>query len=31
MKISKRDACAWFEFFANLPEDEELMRDHLFR
>lgn len=25
MKISKRDALMWFEFFAMLPEDEELM------
>ena len=25
MKISKRDAYAWFEFFANFPEDEELL------
>ena len=25
MKISKRDALAWFEFFAELPEDEGLM------
>lgn len=25
MKISKRDALAWFEFFAQLPEDEELL------
>ena len=25
MKISKRDALMWFEFFAQLPEDEELM------
>ena len=25
MKISKRDALAWFEFFAALPEGEELM------
>lgn len=25
MKISKADALAWFEFFAALPEDEELM------
>lgn len=24
MKISKRDALMWFEFFAELPEDEEL-------
>jgi len=25
MKISKKDALAWFQFFASLPEDEELM------
>lgn len=25
MKISKKDALAWFEFFAMLPEDQELM------
>lgn len=25
MKISKKDALTWFEFFAALPEDEELM------
>lgn len=25
MKISKKDALMWFEFFASLPEDEELM------
>ena len=25
MKISKRDAYTWFQFFASLPEDEELM------
>ena len=25
MKISKKDALAWFEFFSTLPEDEELM------
>ena len=25
MKISKKDALSWFEFFASLPEDEELM------
>ncbi len=25
MKISKKDALIWFEFFAVLPEDEELM------
>lgn len=25
MKISKKDALAWFQFFAALPEDEELM------
>ena len=28
MKISKQDAYAWFEFFANFPEDEELMTSH---
>ena len=25
MKISKKDALIWFEFFSTLPEDEELM------
>lgn len=25
MKISKKDALSWFEFFAMLPEDQELM------
>jgi len=25
MLISKKDALTWFEFFADLPEDEELM------
>lgn len=25
MKIAKKDALLWFEFFAQLPEDEELM------
>ena len=25
MKISKKDALTWFEFFSSLPEDEELM------
>ena len=25
MKISKKDALSWFEFFSMLPEDEELM------
>lgn len=25
MKISKKDALLWFEFFAQLPDDEELM------
>lgn len=25
MKISKKDALTWFEFFTSLPEDEELM------
>ena len=24
MKISKKDALSWFEFFAQLPEDEPL-------
>ena len=24
MKISKRDALSWFEFYSNLPEDEEI-------
>ena len=24
MKISKKDALMWFEFFAQLPEDEEI-------
>ncbi|MBT9136427.1 MAG: hypothetical protein DDT34_01506 [Firmicutes bacterium] len=28
MKISKRDALRWFEFFAGLPEDEELGVQH---
>lgn len=28
MKISKQDALSWFAFFADFPEDEELMRDH---
>ena len=28
MKISKRDAYAWFDFFANFPEDEELLTGH---
>ena len=28
MKISKRDALAWFEFYAILPEDEELSARH---
>ncbi|MBQ7915913.1 MAG: radical SAM protein [Firmicutes bacterium] len=27
MKISKQEALNWFEFFASLPEDEELMVD----
>ena len=26
MKISKKDALGWFEFFAELPEEEELAR-----
>lgn len=25
MKISKKDALMWFEFFSNLPEDEEIL------
>ena len=25
MKISKKDALMWFEFFAALPEDEEIL------
>ena len=25
MKISKKDALMWYRFFAELPEDEELM------
>ena len=25
MKISKMDALTWFEFFASLPEDEEIL------
>ena len=25
MKISKRDALMWMEFFASLPEDEALL------
>ena len=25
MKISKKDALAWFSFFAALPEEEELL------
>ncbi|WP_163192939.1 radical SAM protein [Clostridium thermarum] len=29
MKISKKDALAWFEFFAMLPEDEEPMPKQL--
>lgn len=28
MKISKKDALMWFEFFASLPEDEELLTSH---
>jgi len=28
MKISKKDALMWFKFFAELPEDEELMTKH---
>lgn len=29
MEISREDAFKWFEFFANLPEDQELMADQL--
>lgn len=29
MKISKKDALTWFEFFAALPEEEELMAKHM--
>lgn len=25
MKISKKDALKWFEFFSKLPEEEEIM------
>ena len=28
MKISKKDALMWFEFFSSIPEDEELMTKH---
>ncbi|MCF0134876.1 MAG: radical SAM protein [Lachnospiraceae bacterium] len=28
MKISKKDAYSWFRFYADLPEDEELMTSH---
>jgi hypothetical protein len=28
MKISKKDALIWFEFFASLPEDEQLTAQH---
>ena len=28
MKISKKDALMWFEFFASLPEYEELLTSH---
>lgn len=28
MNISKKDALMWFEFFASLPEDEEIMAMH---
>lgn len=28
MKISKKDALMWFEFFAQLPEDEEISAKH---
>ena len=29
MKISKKDALIWFEFFSQLPEEEELMTKQL--
>jgi pyruvate formate-lyase activating enzyme-like uncharacterized protein len=29
MKISKKDALMWFEFFSTLPEDEEIMAKQL--
>ena len=29
MKISKNDALLWFEFFSQLPEDEEIMTKQL--
>ncbi|MFA5527222.1 MAG: radical SAM protein [Peptostreptococcales bacterium] len=29
MKISKKDALVWFEFFSTLPEDEEIMAKQL--
>lgn len=29
MKVSKKDALNWFEFFSSIPEDEELMADQL--
>jgi len=29
MNISRKEALSWFEFFANLPEDQELMADQL--
>jgi len=28
MKISKKDALMWFEFFSQLPEDEEISAKH---
>ena len=28
MKISKKDALMWFEFFSMLPDDEELLTNH---
>ena len=29
MKISKKDALIWFDFFSQLPEEEELMTKQL--
>ncbi len=29
MEISRKETIQWFEFFANLPEDQELMSDQL--
>ena len=28
MKISKKDALQWFEFFSELPDDEEISAEH---